>query len=116
MQLSNVFQRTDDFDIIHCHLDYAALPYANFSKTPVVHTIHGFFLPISEQIFAQHHQQNFVSISDAHRRPDLGLNYVATVYNGIATERFRFYAKPEEPPYLAFLGRLSVQKGPPPRD
>ena len=112
MQLSNVFQRTDDFDIIHCHLDYAALPYANFSKTPVVHTIHGFFLPISEQIFAQHCQQNFVSISDAHRRPDLGLNYVATVYNGIATERFRFYAKPEEPPYLAFLGRVSVQKGP----
>lgn len=103
---------TEDVDIIHSHIDYAALPYATFSQTPVVHTLHGIFTPLTEQIFAQHKSQNFVSISQSQRRPELGLNYVDTVYNAIAIDSFDFFATPDEPPYLAFLGRMSVEKGP----
>ena len=40
------------------------------------------------------------------------LNYVATVYNGIDVNRFEFYPKADHPPYLAFLGRMSPEKGP----
>jgi len=112
MQLSKVFQQAEEFDLIHSHMDYPVLPYANFSKTPVVHTLHGIFTPLTEKIFAQHRTQNFVSISNSQRRPDLRLNYAATVYNAIATDRFDFYAAPDEQPYLAFLGRMSVEKGP----
>jgi glycosyltransferase involved in cell wall biosynthesis len=112
MQLSNVFQQASEFDIIHCHLDYLALPYASLSKTPVVHTLHGVFTPLSQKIFQQHHQQNFISISNSQRRPELGLNYIATVYNAIAIEQFAFYPNSDQPPYLAFLGRMSVEKGP----
>ncbi|NJL85222.1 MAG: glycosyltransferase family 4 protein [Leptolyngbyaceae cyanobacterium SM1_1_3] len=112
MQLSRAFGQSNKFDLIHSHMDYTALPYANFSKTPVVHTLHGPFTPTTEQIFTQHRQQNFVSISNSQRRLDLGLNYVATVYNAIATDSIRFYAQPDEQPYLAFLGRMSVEKGP----
>lgn len=112
MQLSKVFQRAGEFDLIHSHVDYPALPYASLTKTPVVHTIHGIFTPLTEKIFAQHRTQNFVSISHSQRRPDLNLNYVATVYNAIATDRFEFYPQPDEPPYLAFLGRMSIEKGP----
>jgi glycosyltransferase involved in cell wall biosynthesis len=112
MQLSKIFQQAGEFDLIHSHMDYAALPYASLSKTPVVHTIHGIFIPLIEKIFAQHRNQNFISISDSQRRTDLELNYVATVYNAIATDSFQFYATPDEPPYLAFLGRMSVEKGP----
>lgn len=112
MQLSKVFQRAGEFDLIHSHVDHAALPYANLTKTPVVHTLHGTFMPLVEKMFTQHRRQNFVSISESQRRTDLGLNYVATVYNAIATDRFEFYPKPDEPPYLAFLGRMSVEKGP----
>ncbi|WP_448564467.1 glycosyltransferase family 4 protein [Trichothermofontia sp.] len=112
MQLSKVFQRSGEFDLIHSHVDYPALPYASLTRTPVVHTIHGIFTPLTEKIFAQHRTQNFVSISNSQRRPDLNLNYVATVYNAIATDRFQFYPKPDEPPYLAFLGRMSIEKGP----
>ncbi|MBE7383967.1 MAG: glycosyltransferase family 4 protein [Leptolyngbya sp. SIO1E4] len=112
MQLSKVFHQADTFDIIHSHMDYAALPYAALSKTPVVHTLHYTFAPLMGQIFAQHRQQNFVSISHSQRCPELDLNYVATVYNAIAPDTFTVYPTPDEPPYLAFLGRLSAEKGP----
>ncbi|MEQ9669304.1 glycosyltransferase family 4 protein [Coleofasciculus sp. G2-EDA-02] len=112
MQLSKVFERANEFDVIHSHVDYPALPYTNLTKTPVVHTIHGTFSPLVEQIFTKHRQQHFVSISNSQQRPELGLNYVATVYNAIAPERFTFYSQPKQPPYLAFVGRISPEKGP----
>jgi glycosyltransferase involved in cell wall biosynthesis len=39
------------------------------------------------------------------------LNYVATVYNGIDVSSYKFYLQPDEPSYLAFLGRISPEKG-----
>lgn len=114
MQLSRVFQQAAErrFDVIHSHVGYAALPFANLSQTPVVHTLHYTFTPLVGQLFAQHRQQNFVSISNSQRCPELKLNYVATVYNAIALESFDFYKEADQPPYLAFLGRMSESKGP----
>lgn len=111
-QLAKIFGMASEFDIIHCHVGAAALPYAQRSQAPVVHTPHLPFTPRCEKLFSQHRQQNLVSISNAHQRPDLELNYVATVYNAIALEQFDFYPQPEQPPYLAFLGRMSEVKGP----
>jgi glycosyltransferase involved in cell wall biosynthesis len=114
MQLSKVFHRAakHEFDIIHSHVGHAALPFSRLSHTPVIHTLHYTFTPLIGRMFTQHRQQNFVSISDSQRRPDLGLNYVATVYNAIALDSFTFYPEPDQLPYLAFLGRMSEQKGP----
>jgi glycosyltransferase involved in cell wall biosynthesis len=55
--------------------------------------------------------QPFISISNSQRDASLGLNYVSTVYNGIAPDTYNFYTQPENPPYLAFLGRMSPEKG-----
>jgi glycosyltransferase involved in cell wall biosynthesis len=112
LQLDKVYSRASDFDIIHSHVDFLALPYANLVKTPTVHTIHGILTPLVERIFTNHKQQNFVSISNSQRRTDLGLNYVATVYNGIDPSTYIFHPQPDNPPYLAFLGRMSSEKGP----
>jgi glycosyltransferase involved in cell wall biosynthesis len=112
MELSKVFAQAQEFDLIHSHVGYAAFPYANLCSTPVVHTLHGTIPPWMEAIFQQHRQQNFISISDSQRRPELGLNYVGTVYNAIASDKFKFHPKPQNPPYLAFLGRMSPEKGP----
>jgi len=112
LQLSQVYQRADEFDIIHSHMGCAALPYANFVKTPTVHTLHGVFTPDNEKLFVQARQQRFVSISDAQRQPQPDLNWVATVYNGIDPSIYKFHPEPADPPYLAFLGRLSPEKGP----
>lgn len=112
LQLSQVYEQAQDFDIIHSHMGCAALPYAKFVKTPTIHTLHGIFTPDNEKMFRRSRQQPFVSISNAQREARLGLNCVSTVYNGIDVESYQFYAQPGELPYLAFLGRLSPEKGP----
>ncbi|MFN6515764.1 MAG: glycosyltransferase family 4 protein [Nostoc sp. CreGUA01] len=111
LELASVYQRAAEFDIIHSHMGYAALPYANLVTTPTVHTLHGIFTPDNEKMFSFGKKQPYVSISDAQREPRLGLNYVATVYNGIDINNYEFYPQAENPPYLAFLGRISPEKG-----
>ncbi len=112
LQLSRVYERADDFDIIHSHMGCAALPYANFVKTPTVHTLHGVFTPDNEKLYRHASHQPYVSISNAQREPRLNLNCVATVYNGIDLTNYEFHPEPQNPPYLAFLGRISPEKGP----
>ncbi len=111
LQLSKLYDRASEFDVIHSHMGCAALPYSRLVKTPTVHTLHGIFTPDNEKMFTHARQQPFISISDAQREARLGLNCVATVYNGIDTERYQFYPQPQDPPYLAFLGRISPEKG-----
>ncbi|HEY9669055.1 MAG TPA: glycosyltransferase family 4 protein [Coleofasciculaceae cyanobacterium] len=112
LHLSKVYERAQDFDIIHSHMGCAALPYSNLVKTPTIHTQHGIFTPDNEKLFRHARNQPYVSISDAQREPRLNLNYVGTVYNGIDTSQFEFYSQPSNPPYLAFVGRISPEKGP----
>lgn len=110
LELSQVYQRASEFDIIHSHIGIPALALANFVPTPTVHTLHGSFSSENKNVFAHHHKQSYVSISNAQRQVDL--NYVGTVYNGINPNNYPFIAQPQDPPYLAFLGRFSPQKGP----
>jgi glycosyltransferase involved in cell wall biosynthesis len=112
LQLSKVYEQAGEFDIIHSHMGCIALPYANLVKTPTVHTLHGVFTPDNEKMFTHARSQPFVSISDAQREPRLNLNCVATVYNGIDTTTYEFRPEPKDPPYLAFVGRISPEKGP----
>ncbi|AKG20347.1 glycosyltransferase family 4 protein [Calothrix sp. 336/3] len=112
LQLSSVYEKAQEFDIIHSHMGCAALPYAGLVKTPTVHTLHGIFTPDNEKMFTHAKNQPYVSISDAQREGRLGLNCVATVYNGIDINSHKFYPQPDATPYLAFLGRISPEKGP----
>lgn len=112
MMLSEVYRNAQHFDIIHSHVGCAALPYTSFVKTPTVHTMHGIFTPDNEKMFRRFAWQPFISISEAQREPRLGLNYVHTVYNGIDTSIYPFVAQPSQPAYLAFVGRISPEKGP----
>lgn len=112
LQLSRVYEQANEFDVIHSHVGCAALPYAKLvQKTPTVHTLHGVFTPDNEKLFTHARQQPYISISNSQREARLNLNCVATVYNGIDTSTYKFYEKPENPPYLAFLGRISPEKG-----
>lgn len=112
LQLATVYDRAEEFDIIHSHMGHGALAYANLVNTPTVHTLHGIFTPDNEKIFKFAKKQPYITISQAQREPRLGLNYVATVYNGIDVSSYEFHTQPEDPPYLAFLGRISPEKGP----
>ncbi len=107
---SQVYQQAGDFDIIHSHVGFWTLSLAHLVSTPTVHTLHGRFTADNSKIFSQYRTQPFISISDAQR--ELSLNYISTVYNGIDPKEYPFVAQPQEPPYLAFLGRFSPEKGP----
>lgn len=111
LNMVQVYENADKFDIIHSHVGCVALPYANLVKTPTVHTLHGIFTADNEKLFKHVRKQPFISISNSQRDTNLGLNYVSTIYNGIAPNTYDFYPQPEHPPYLAFLGRMSPEKG-----
>ncbi|MCG9891603.1 MAG: glycosyltransferase family 4 protein [Thermosynechococcaceae cyanobacterium MS004] len=112
LHLNHVCQQADTFDVVHFHVGHTALPYVKSIKAPVVHTLHAPFTPDSRKLFRYAKEQSYISISEAQIDRDLGLNYVATVHNAIDVSRHQFYAQADEPPYLAFLGRFSPDKGP----
>ncbi|MEM7554263.1 MAG: glycosyltransferase family 4 protein [Cyanobacteria bacterium P01_A01_bin.84] len=107
---SQAYRRAQEFDVIHSHVGVWALPLDELVSTPTVHTLHGRFTRDSSEVFSQHANQSYISISDAQRL--VNLNYLSTVYNGIDIGQYPFFAKPAEKPYLAFLGRFSPEKGP----
>lgn len=112
LQLAQVYERANEFDVIHSHMGCSALPYSRLVKTPTVHTLHGIFTSDNRKLYSHAKEQPYVSISNTQRELNLGLNCVATVYNGIDVDSHKFFLQPDEPPYLAFLGRLSPEKGP----
>ncbi|NJO57730.1 MAG: glycosyltransferase family 4 protein [Richelia sp. RM2_1_2] len=110
LEISQVYQRAAEFDLIHSHNGVLTLASAGLVTTPTVHTLHHSFNQDTAKIYTHHYKQPYVSISDSQRQVDL--NYVGTVYNGIDEKNYPFIAEPENPPYLAFLGRFSPEKGP----
>ena len=109
--LSEVFDHSDRFDIIHCHVDYWSFPFARLVATPTVTTLHG-RIDIDELfgVYRYYSDAPVVSISDAQRAPLPELNWVDTVYHGLPKERLRFNPGPGK--YLAFLGRIAPEKRP----
>src|ERR1700744_2966664 len=107
LHISEIFEHAAEFDLIHSHYDFMALAYSRLVKTPVLTTIHGFSSPRIMPVYQKYSDGYFVSISDSDRAP--GLNYLATVYNGIDLALYPFQESPGEE--LIFLGRIHPDKG-----
>src|SRR5262249_42582809 len=65
--------------------------------------------PELQPIYRRFDDVPLVSISDAQRQPVPWADWVATVYHGIELHEYTFNPKPGR--YLAFLGRISPEKG-----
>jgi glycosyltransferase involved in cell wall biosynthesis len=107
LHISEAFEHAGEFDLIHSHYDFMALTYSRLVKTPVLTTIHGFSSPKIMPVYQKYRDGYFVSISDSDRAA--GLNYLATVYNGIDVSLYPFQESPGED--LVFLGRIHPDKG-----
>jgi glycosyltransferase involved in cell wall biosynthesis len=107
LHISEAFEHAAEFDLIHSHYDFMALTYTRLVKTPVLTTIHGFSSPRIMPVYEKYHDGYFVSISDSDRA--VGLNYLATVYNGIDLALYPFQASGGDD--LIFLGRIHPDKG-----
>jgi glycosyltransferase involved in cell wall biosynthesis len=76
----------------------------------VITTLHGRLdLPELGHVYREFADVPLVSISDAQRQPAAWANWVDTIYHGIPLEDFTFNPRPGR--YLAFLGRISPEKG-----
>ena len=107
LHISEAFEHAAEFDLIHSHYDFMALTYTRLVKTPVLTTIHGFSSPKIMPAYEKYREGYFVSISDSDRAP--GLNYLATVYNGIDLALYPFQESRGDD--LIFLGRIHPDKG-----
>lgn len=108
MHIAAVFERADDFDIIHNSFDFLPLTYSDLVATPVVTTIHGFSSPRILPVYEKYNGRTaYVAISDADRHPRL--DYVATIHHGIDTDAFGLHAPSDL--YLLFYGRIHPDKG-----
>src|SRR6267378_7773113 len=105
--IAEAFEHAAEFDLIHSHYDFMALSYTRLVKTPVLTTIHGFSSPRIMPVYEKYRDGYFVSISNSDRAP--GLNYLATVYNGIDLSLYPLQELGGD--HLIFLGRIHPDKG-----
>jgi glycosyltransferase involved in cell wall biosynthesis len=108
--LAQVADHADDFDVIHFHTDYLHFPFFRGSKVCQVTTLHGRLdMPDLVPLYQEFSDVPVISISDAQRQPLSWLNWKGTVHHGLPLNLLDFSPVPGE--YLAFLGRISPEKG-----
>jgi len=109
--LCEVRAKQDSFDIIHFHVDMVHFPMFEAIAPRTITTMHG-RLDIKDlpDVFRRWPKYPLVSISDAQRTALPFANWAGTVYHGFPKSLYRFAANPRG--YLAFLGRMSPEKGP----
>src|ERR1700686_2817858 len=107
LHISEAFEHAAEFDLIHSHYDFMPLSYTRLIKTPVLTTIHGFSSAKIMPIYQKYRDGYFVSVSDSDRAT--GLNYLATVYNGIDLSLYPLQERGGDD--LIFLGRIHPDKG-----
>jgi len=108
--LNQLNMMSQEFDVIHFHIDMLHFAQHQFMLTPSLTTMHGRLdLPHLQTVFNEFTDIPLVSISNNQRIPLPNANWHATVYNGIPQENYTYCPQPGE--YLAFLGRISPEKG-----
>ena len=108
--IEQVFQRKEEFDIVHFHIDYLHFPMSRREDLAQITTLHGRLdIPDLVPLYREFPEMPVVSISDAQRKPLPWVNWQGTVHHGMPLDKFapRF----DSGRYLAFLGRISPEKG-----
>jgi len=109
--LNEVRKRMDQFDIIHFHVDMVHFPLFENVASRTITTLHGRLdLKDLPEVYRAWPKFPLVSISDSQRQFLPFANWAGTVYHGMPERLYVFDPKPRG--YLAFLGRMSPEKGP----
>jgi glycosyltransferase involved in cell wall biosynthesis len=107
--IEEVLRRQDEFDIIHCHIDYLGYILARRTEVPVIHTLHG-RCDLWEQtfLFQEFKDCSLVSISNSQRQAAPDANWTETVYHGLPTDLYGLNEAGGQ--YLVYVGRISPEK------
>jgi len=112
LMLDKVRSHAAEFDVLHFHIDHFHFPIFRHLPIPSLTTLHGRqdhrdCLPF----YAGFGDMPLISISDAQRAPLPHANFVATIHHGLPQSLHEASYRPKGG-YLAFLGRISPEKGP----
>jgi glycosyltransferase involved in cell wall biosynthesis len=109
VMLDEIFERADDFDVIHFHIDYLHFPLSRSSGIPQLTTLHGRLdLPDLPPLYHRYPDMPVVSISRAQRTALPFANWVGNIYHGLPAGSMSLGDGGGK--YLAFLGRISPEK------
>jgi glycosyltransferase involved in cell wall biosynthesis len=110
LQIQTVLDRANESDIVHFNTDYLHFPSAALLPVPHVTTLHGRLdLPELQPLYRRFRDIPVISISNAQRIPLPMARWVGTVYHGLPEDLYRMGSGSGA--YLAFLGRVSPEKG-----
>ena len=108
--VDHVLEHAGEFDVIHFHTGYLHFPVCRCLSVPHLTTLHGRLdLPDLVPVFDRFRNEPLISISNAQRQPLAWANWQTTIYHGLRTDLFSFRRGSDD--YLAFLGRISPEKG-----
>jgi glycosyltransferase involved in cell wall biosynthesis len=112
IMLEEVRKRADDFDVLHFHIDFLHAPLVRPFAHRTFATQHGRLdLPDLAPFYGVFRELPLVSVSDHQRKYLHHANWVGTVQHGLPRDLLPFSPRPNGG-YLAFLGRISPEKGP----
>lgn len=110
LQMQQIIDKADEFDVIHLHNGFWQFMVSTSIRTPVVTTFHCRLdrrdLP---DLISRTSATGLISISDNQRSGYSKQGWLGTVYNGIPESLYSCTTEPED--YLAYIGRLSKEKG-----
>jgi glycosyltransferase involved in cell wall biosynthesis len=111
LMLEHLRDRSEDFDVIHFHLDLLQFPFLRTLDRPSVTTLHGRLdRPGVLSFYREFREARLVTISRAQRRYLPKEARASLVYHGLPRDLLRIGEGRGR--YLAFLGRISPEKGP----
>jgi glycosyltransferase involved in cell wall biosynthesis len=107
--LEQVFQRQEEFDVIHFHIDYLHFPISRRLGLNQLTTLHGRLdIPDLVPLYREYAEMPLISISNVQRKPLSWANWVANVYHGLPIKLFTPRSEPGK--YLTVVGRISPEK------
>ncbi|MDP1722550.1 MAG: glycosyltransferase [Candidatus Gottesmanbacteria bacterium] len=105
--------RDGKLDIIHSYHDFGAHYLNELTSFPTVYTIHDPLpqLPTTLEYFRYHRflHHNYLSISDSQRHSIIPMNFIATIYHGLALDEYDVDLTPDN--HLIYFGRVMEDKG-----
>jgi len=110
--IDEVFRRAadGDFDVLHFHTDHLHAPLLERQPHAALTTLHGRIDNTWNQVvFRRFAHHDYVAISARQRAYLPSLSWAAVIHHGMPRDEHPFDARGGD--YLAFLGRLSPEKG-----
>jgi len=111
VMIDKVRKHAEEFDVLHFHIDLFHFPLFRPLAGRTLTTLHGRQdLVDLKPFYSRFGEMPLVSISDDQRKPLPHANFVKTIHHGIPADLHQ--PSFEQGSYLAFLGRISPEKGP----